>query len=249
MRRLGSILLGTYGYVVFLAVALALFPVFVVVAAWKRDSDPGYRARGRVMRALGRWSAKITGVWHFSVAGTPPPDIARRAYVVVSNHESMADMFLLSYLPFDMRWLGKEEMWRLPFIGWLLRCSGDVKVRRGEGDSIRAAMVELRSTIAAGMSVMIFPEGTRSRDGKPLRYKDGAFQLAIEMGAPVLPVRLTGTRGCIPAKSAWFAEAWASATLLEPIETEGLTLDDVPALRDKVRALITQTTEPERRAA
>lgn len=240
MRRL---LLFLWAVLEFFVVAVTLLPVFLVVAAWTRDRDPGRRARGRVMRFLGRFSSQISLIWDFSVRGTAPADVSRegpggRGYVVVSNHVSMADIYLLSHLPFDMRFIAKEELFRLPFIGLLLRLGGDVPLKRKQGDSIRAAMSELRKTLASGMSVMIFPEGTRTRDGHLLPFKDGAFQLAIEAQAPVLPVYLEGTRTCIPADKLLLDEARATVTILEPVETAGMTADDVGRLRDLVRSRI-----------
>jgi 1-acyl-sn-glycerol-3-phosphate acyltransferase len=237
MRR---VVLGLYTYAEFFAVAVALFPVFLLVAAWKRGTDPTCRARGRVMRFLGRFTSSITPMWRFSVSGTRPADIDQRGYVVVSNHQSIADMFLLSHLPFDMRFIAKAELFKLPYIGWLLRCSGDIPIGRRDGGSIRVAMAELHRTLIHGMSVMIFPEGTRSRDGQLLPFKNGAFKLAIEAQAPVLPVLLEGTRDCMPAKSAWFGEARGTAEILAPIETAGLTLADVAALRDLTRDRIVE---------
>ncbi|NJK88808.1 MAG: 1-acyl-sn-glycerol-3-phosphate acyltransferase [Myxococcales bacterium] len=82
---------------------------------------------------------------------------------------------------------------------------------------------------------MIFPEGTRSRDGELLAFKDGAFRLAIETGAPILPIVLEGTRNCIPATSSWFGAARAHARVLGPISVDGLTVDDVDLLKERVR--------------
>lgn len=90
------------------------------------------------------------------------------------------------------------------------------------------------------MSIMLFPEGTRSPDGKLQAFKDGAFSLAIAAQVPVLPVALHGTRECRPKGSLWFGEATAVVRVLEPISTSGLTEADVPALRDRVRLRIEQ---------
>ena len=99
-------------------------------------------------------------------------------------------------------------------------------------------LAEARATLARGMSLMIFPEGTRSPDGELGRFKDGAFELAIASGAPILPVVVDGTHHCRPKGSWWFGEADAVAKVLPPIATEGLTMADVPALREQVRATI-----------
>jgi len=94
---------------------------------------------------------------------------------------------------------------------------------------------ECYTTLAAGVSIMLFPEGTRSRDGNLLPFKDGAFELAIKAGVPVLPVVLHGTHECRPKGSLWFGDAHAVVKVLEPVPTAGMTMDDVPKLRDQVR--------------
>lgn len=234
MRRA---LLGLWTYFEFFLVAFVWLPLLAVVALLHRG-DPACRVRGRWMRRFGRAAYRFQTIWRFSVEGTPPPDIGRRAYVVVANHESTADPFLLSWLPWDMRWVAKEELFRLPWIGWMLRCGGDIQLRRGHGESIREMMAECRRTLAAGVPVMMFPEGTRSPDGRLLPFKDGAFVLAIEAGVPVLPVATAGTRNCRPKGSIWFGEARARVRVLEPIETAGMTLADVPRLKELVRERI-----------
>jgi 1-acyl-sn-glycerol-3-phosphate acyltransferase len=192
------------------------------------------------MRRFGRTTSSLSPVWSFSVDGEAPRDVLSRGYVVVANHESTADPFLLSFLPWDMRWIAKEEIFRLPLIGWLMRCSGDISLKRGDRGSVVPMMDECRSTLRAGCPVMIFPEGTRSPDGNLLPFKDGAFQLAIEAGVPILPVVIAGTRNCRPKGSKWFGKARAHARVLAPISTEGLTLSDVAMLRERTRDTMRQ---------
>jgi 1-acyl-sn-glycerol-3-phosphate acyltransferase len=231
-----QVLLGLYAYLVFLLLALVLLPAFVAVALWKRRRDPTNRARGRMMRFFGRAASILTPMWRFTVEGQAPADIEQRGYVVVSNHESNADPFLLSHLPFAMRFIAKEELFRLPLLGWLMRCGGDVRLKRGDATSVRAMMAECERTLRGGLPVMIFPEGTRSRDGQLLPFKDGAFRLAIQAGAPILPLVIEGTRTCMPKGSRWFGVARASVRILDPIATDGMT--DVAALRDLTRECI-----------
>ena len=120
----------------------------------------------------------------------------RRPYIVVANHQSFVDILLISQLPWEMKWLSKEDFFRYPLVGWLMRMAGDVKLIRGQRESVVAAMDSCRDRLSKRVSVMIFPEGTRS-------------------GVTDAEVRV-----------------------LEPIETVGLTLDDVSTLRDRVHTVI-----------
>ncbi|MFN7133795.1 MAG: lysophospholipid acyltransferase family protein [Myxococcales bacterium] len=234
MRRA---LLGLYTYLEFLACCVAVLPL-VAVSALRYRGDPGRRRRGRWLRRLGRWSTRLTPLWRFEVEGAPPDDIRRRGYVVIANHESTADPFLLSFLPFDMRFIAKAELFRPPLVGWLLRLGGDIPIRRRDRASARRMAAECEATVRSGMPVMLFPEGTRSADGTLLPFKEGAFRIAVETQAPLLPVALCGTRRCRPKGSWWFGTARAVARVLPPISTTGLTLADVPKLMSLARARI-----------
>jgi len=241
-------LLGLYTYAEFFLVALAFVPVMGLVALFAKD-DPGRRLRGQWIRRFGRVTSRLTPLWNFRVEGEAPADIDRRGYVVVSNHLSTADPFLLSFLPWDMRWVVKREIFKQPVMGWLVRFGGDIPLHRGQRDSVAQMFKECRETLKAGVSVMVFPEGTRSPDGRLQAFKVGAFQLAIESQVPVLPVVVSGTRECRPKGSLWFGEARAVARVLSPVGTVGLTVADVPRLCDQVRDLIARELERMAKAA
>ena len=237
--RMRRALLGSYTYLEFGLTCLAWVPVMKAVSLMHTD-DPVHRVPGQWVRRLGRVTSNLTPLWKFSVEGEPPKDIAERAYVVVANHESQADPFLLSHLPWDMRWIAKESLFKVPVSGWILKMGGDIALRRGEKDSVSNMFDECDRTLRGGMSVMIFPEGTRSKDGTLGTFKDGAFQMAIRANVPILPIALAGTKDCLPKGSAWFGEARAAARVLAPISTEGLTLEDLPRLREQTRAAISE---------
>jgi 1-acyl-sn-glycerol-3-phosphate acyltransferase len=232
-----SALLGAYSYAEFGICLGAWLPVLAATRALhRRDEVP--RHAGRALRRMARVAKSLTPLWQFEVRGRAPADIDRSAYVVVSNHESNADPFLLSWLPWDMRWVAKEELFHLPFAGWALALAGDIPIRRGDSESVRSMLAECRRTLDAGLSVMMFPEGTRSRDATLLPFKDGAFELAIQAQVPVLPLALTGTRSCLPKGSKWLGEASAVVVVLEPLSTVGMTIADVPRLRERSRDTI-----------
>jgi 1-acyl-sn-glycerol-3-phosphate acyltransferase len=213
----------------FLVVSL----VFVLTAPF----DRGRYAAGRAFRLLAVTATALNPLWRFRTSGVRIRD-PRRPYVAVSNHESYADIFLISHLPWEMKWLSKITIFKIPVMGWMMRMAGDVPLVRGSRDSTLNALAECRDRLGKRVSIMIFPEGTRSTGAELLPFKDGAFRLAIEAQVPLLPIAVAGTRNAMAKGSFRFARANAEARVLEPVSTEGLTLDDVPVLRERVRAMI-----------
>jgi 1-acyl-sn-glycerol-3-phosphate acyltransferase len=222
-----------------LVIVVLWVPLLAVVYSVTVRRDPGRYQVGRWFRRAAVLMTKLNPLWRFRTTGVRVPD-PRRPYVAVSNHESLADIFLLSHLPWEMKWLSKEANFRIPFMGWMMRMAGDIAVRRGDATSRFRALEACRDRLAKRVSVMIMPEGTRSTTGEILQFHDGAFRLAVETGCPILPIAVAGTRSAI-AKGSWvFDRADAIARVLAPVETAGMTLDDVPALRERVRALIAE---------
>ena len=212
--------------------------VFVLTAPF----DRGRYAAGRAFRQLGVVATALNPLWTFRVSGVRLRD-PRRPYVAVSNHESYADIFLISHFPWEMKWLSKDTIFRIPVMGWMMRMAGDIPLRRGDRDSVLEAVAACRDRLAKKVSVMIFPEGTRSKDERMLPFKDGAFRLAIESGVPILPIVVAGTRTAMAKGSFTFRRAVAHARVLEPIETSGLTLHDLPELKERTRALIAEARQ------
>jgi 1-acyl-sn-glycerol-3-phosphate acyltransferase len=214
-------------------------PWLALVYSVTAGRDPGRYTVGRWFRRAAVLVTTLNPLWRFRTTGVRIPD-PRRPYVAVANHESFADIFLLSHLPWEMKWLSKESIFKIPFMGWMMRMAGDIAVKRGDVNSRAQALEACRDRLAKGVSVMIMPEGTRSADGQVQRFHDGAFRLAVETGCPILPIAVAGTRAAI-SKGSWvMGRATAIARVLDPIETTGLTLDDVPALRDRVRQIIAE---------
>jgi len=225
-----------------LGTCLVLWMPLMAAARLITLSDPGRYAVGYLFRRIGPVMATLNPLWRFRTSGSPPPD-PRRPYVVVSNHESFADILLISHLPWEMKWLSKAELFKVPVLGWLMRLAGDIPVRRGEGRSAVEALQRCRAVLKNRVSVMIFPEGTRSPSADMLPFKDGAFRLAIDSGVPILPLAVTGTGTALPKHGWRFGRSVAEVKVLEPIETTGLTVKDVPALRERVRARILEARD------
>jgi 1-acyl-sn-glycerol-3-phosphate acyltransferase len=192
---------------------------------------------GRFFRIMAVTAVKMIPSWNFSARRPYPGRIGGRT-VVVSNHASNADVFLISHLPWEMKWLGKASLFKVPFLGWSMFLAGDIAVHRGHRDSVGEAMRRCAFWLNRGMPVMIFPEGTRSLDGELLPFKDGAFRLAIETQSQLLPLAISGTYDAL-AKHSWkFGNAQGRVMVGNPIVTTGMGLADVPALKEAARAQI-----------
>jgi 1-acyl-sn-glycerol-3-phosphate acyltransferase len=229
--------LSAAGWVtLFLVLILGLLYVGLVWLVTVPFDRGRYRA-GRAFRHLAVAQVTLNPLWHFETEGKPPAN-PRKPYVAVSNHESYADIFLISHFPWEMKWLSKAALFKIPVMGWLMRMAGDIPVKRGSRESVVQALNECRDRLSKRVSVMIFPEGTRSPTGDLLPFKDGAFKLAIETGAPILPIAVAGTRNCMAKHSFQFKRARAKARVLEAIPTEGLTTADLPSLRERTRQVI-----------
>lgn len=199
--------------------------------------DPRRGLTSRTFRSASRVVSAAHPFWKHTISGTLPPD-ASHGYVIISNHESHADSVLIAHLPFSARWMAKEELLRIPFLGWMMRMAGDIPVRRGDRASGVEALGHMADHLRAGGSVVIFPEGTRSADGTMGPFKDGAFRLAIETQRPILPLVLTGCGQALP-KGGWVLgqmQTQARLHILPPVVTAGLSEADLPELRETIRA-------------
>lgn len=237
LSRLGISLASIWIWAVIGACLLLWFPLMVVLRLVTTPFDPGRYWVGLFFRKIAVVTTALNPLWHFRFSGSLPRD-PRRPYIVVANHESFVDILLISHLPWEMKWFSKVELMRIPIMGWDMWLAGDIPILRGDRKSAVEAMRRCRTILDQRVSVMFFPEGTRSVDGQLLPFKDGAFRLAIDAGMPILPLVVCGTSTALRKHDWRVNPARAEVRVLEPIETTGLTIADVPALRDRVRDLI-----------
>ena len=203
-----------------------------------RPVDPTRRLAHRIGIWWGCTIVRLNPFWRLRVRGREHLH-PRRAYVIVSNHQSLADIVILYALRRQFKWLAKESLFAIPFLGWSMRLVGYIPLERGQQSSITRSYRRALDWLRRGVSVIVFPEGTRSRTGELGAFKNGAFTLAVQAGVPLLPVVLAGTRDAIP-RGSWVFDRRVEATLLilPAIETAGCTPDHVVALRDRVRAAV-----------
>ena len=177
---------------------LAWVPVVAIVRLF--DRNPLRVLTARTFRRVGPLVAKVNP-WRIRIAGLENIDRSR-VYVVVSNHQSFADIPLIAHLGIDAKWLAKAELFKVPIFGWFLRMAGDVSVERTDRRKAAQALLQCARFLKQRVSVMFFPEGTRSKDGSILPFNDGPFQLAIREGVPVLPLVVEGTGSALP-RNTW----------------------------------------------
>jgi 1-acyl-sn-glycerol-3-phosphate acyltransferase len=163
-------------------------------------------------------------------------------YMFTPNHQSHFDIaMLLGYLPGSNRFAAKKEMFSEPVLGMVLRTMGMIPIDR---DNPLEAIQLLNDLKLGQFSTIIFPEGTRSRDGKMLPFKKGPFVAAIHLGVPVVPVACKGTIRVMPkGKYLSIVPGDVELVVLDPIPTSGMTYDDRDRLRERVQNLIAAELE------
>jgi 1-acyl-sn-glycerol-3-phosphate acyltransferase len=191
---------------------------------------------GRVLRRTAQAAATFSPVWRFRIHGALPQNPGKT--VCVSNHCSHTDVFLISHVPWEMKWLAKRSLFNIPFIGWSMRLVKDIPIDRASPSAAKAALDKCATWLEQGVPVMIFPEGTRSKTGEMQAFKDGAFKLAIDTGADVLPMAVAGTDEAL-SKHDWRpGYARGILTIGQAISTQGMTYADVPKLKAAAREQI-----------
>ena len=219
-------------------IVLVALPTMAVVRLF--DRDPAHYRTGRVFRWFGQLATRVVPTWKVHVEGEQPED-PRHPYVFVGNHQSLADIPLISRLPWEMKWVIKIELFGVPLFGWLVRLSGDIPVDRADPKSRSKVMDLARDYLDKSCSVMIFPEGTRSRDGRLMRFTTGAFRLALNNRVPIIPLVVDGTQNALP-KHSWKLGSTTHhmrLKVLPPVDPADFD-DDPRAYMEHVRGLIAE---------
>jgi len=167
-----------------------------------------------------------------------------KSYIYMSNHRSNFDIpVLLGCLPIQFRWLAKAELFKIPIFGRAMSAAGYVKIDRSDRKSAFESIEQIAAKLKNGVSVMIFPEGTRSEDGKVKPFKKGGFVMAVDTGVPIVPVILRGTRS-IMTKGSWRINPGdVTLSIEKPIDTTGYTRDTKEDLIKTVRSVICEVFE------
>lgn len=177
--------------------SLLLYPVALLIWAVTAPFDRRLRALHQFTCLWASLYTWLNPLWRVRVEGRERID-PHATYVMIANHLSFVDILVLFRIFAHFKWVSKEEMFRLPCIGWNMTLNRYVRLQRGNRDSVVRMMGACERHLAEGSSVMIFPEGTRSPDGCLKAFKPGAFQLAQQARLPILPIVIEGTADALP---------------------------------------------------
>ena len=167
---------------------------------------------------------------------------AGRTYIFVANHQSIYDIpVVFASLPYQLRIIAKESLGAFPFLGWHLRRTGHLLVDRRHPD--RAGILKRwKALVGQGLSLIIFPEGTRSENGRVGIFKAGSFLLAIEAGLPIVPLSVDGTRRVMRKGRLMTCPGHVTLVVHAPIETASLNVSDARSLARRVREIVSSAT-------
>ena len=171
----------------------------------------------------------------------------RGSYIFMSNHQSNFDIpVLLSFLAVQFRWIAKAELFKIPIFGRGMRGAGYISIDRTNRKSAFLSLARAAESIRRGTSVLVFPEGTRSQDGRLLPVKKGGFVLAVDAGVPIVPIIVKGTHGIMAKGGMLIRCRPVQMEILEPIETSSYTRRTKDDLMARVRSVMTERLAPEK---
>lgn len=197
-------------------------------------------AENNVHKVANLWSRALLFLSATKVEVIGGQNILRsKPHVLMANHQSDFDILIaLAYVPGQFRWIAKKELFAIPVFGQAMRSAGYIEIDRQDHEKAMQSLDLAALRIRQGKSVMTFPEGTRSRNGEIKPFKQGTFYLAIQSGAPIVPISIVGSGEIMPKRSLRIKPGRIKLVIDKPIETKNYTLENRQELINKVRAVI-----------
>lgn len=235
-----NIIISLFFWLITALLTLGVFLADLLIAVFLFPFD----RKKKLAHAQGFWWADIivgmNPFWSVEVKGMENAD-RNKVYVIVANHNSLADIVMLYNTHLQFKWVAKEVLFKVPVFGWCMSLMGYIKLRRGEFGSIKDTYAQASRWLKEGVSVLFFPEGTRSANGRMGEFKNGAFKLAIKEKIPILPIRIEDSAKVVPRGSWVFkSKARCRVTILPQIDTAGLGEEDFSVLKEEARRAIIQ---------
>lgn len=242
-------MLRTLGAAVRSFVAAPVFILYTILESARANriarTDPEH-AQDRIEEIAQRWTRRFMDIPPITLTVEGLENAERgEQYIVVSNHLSNFDIpITIQAMPFRTRFISKQEIGRIPLFGKAARNTGVVMIDREATRSNHAALNEaIKESLGLGYSILVFAEGTRSRDGEMQEFRRGAARIALATGVDILPIVIHGTYEVNPPGFPVAYPGEVTVRILPPIPVEGMATQDVPALTDEVRRQISEAYE------
>ena len=220
--------------VVFIAIATSFGSLWgIVLRLFDKSGD-------RVLDLARAWSGWVTSFAGVTIVVDNRANLLpEQPCVFMANHASTLDIWaMFIVVPRRIRMIAKKQLGRIPLLGWVMWAGRFIFIDRQNGVAARRSIDLAGQRIRNGESVLLFPEGTRTRDGTLGPFKKGGFHLAVKAGVPIVPVALKGTRALMPRGSLLLRSGTIKAIIGEPVPTQGLSDEERAGLNDRVRAIV-----------
>ncbi|NOY68351.1 MAG: 1-acyl-sn-glycerol-3-phosphate acyltransferase [Deltaproteobacteria bacterium] len=227
------VVIGWFTFVIL--TSLVFFPIALIIRVLTAPFD---RRLALLQQFTCFWGSLYTWImpaWKARVEGRDNIE-KKETYMVISNHQSLLDILMLFTLFFHFKFVSKIEIFKIPLIGWNMYLNRYIRLKRGDKKSIAKMMKDAEQSLSEGNSILMFPEGTRSFDGKIKAFKPGAFIMAKKMKLPILPIVISGTNAALPKHDIDFHGRQAiRIRILEPVAYERFEDLSVDELSDLMR--------------
>jgi len=236
MNILKSIIVWFIG----LCYLVVLFPVTLVAWLLVLPFDRQRSVIHWMLMYQSLFLTRLIPIWKADIEGREKAEKGT-TYIIISNHQSILDILFINCLRYRYKWISKIENISMPVLGWYLRMAGYITVDRGNEGSKIEMFEKSKRCLMSGISIMIFPEGTRSATNNIGFFKRGAFQLALETDVPILPVIIDGTGGILPKHGLVFGSGYhVRIKVLDPILPEEFSTLNQDELALQINALMTE---------
>ncbi len=223
-------MIRTVVVIIWTVLATVVLSIATIVASlFSKTGNTPHRVAGIWGKSI-LWASRVK----VTVRGLSSID-AMQSYIFMVNHQSIYDIpVLLGYLPHQFRWLAKAELFRIPLFGHAMRRVGYISIDRSDRKAAIKSLQTAAEKIKDGVSVLIFPEGTRSQDGRIQPLKKGGFVLAVDSAVPIVPIIIRGTRAITPKNKLQMKPGQVSLNIKKPIESSKYSRKTKDALLEKV---------------
>jgi 1-acyl-sn-glycerol-3-phosphate acyltransferase len=233
-----SILVSAYVWIFAIVTIIIILPFYMALWALTFSFD---KKLILVHYATSLWASLYTWInpwWQIKIENREKLK-NNKTYVIISNHQSMLDILVLFRLFAHFRWVSKTEIFKIPVVGWIMTLNNYIKVKRGDKKSVMKMLEKSKKVVASGISILIFPEGTRSRNGNLQQFKDGAFILAADTRTGILPVLINAVSGNLTTKGIFIINRLAiKVRILDEIPYSSFKNSDISEIKARIHGIM-----------